>query len=40
MTAARRKVRGDWGLARHQVSLVGYWRHKIHADDPVDPEET
>ena len=39
MTAVRRKVRGEWGLARHQVSLVGYWRHKIHADDPVDPEE-
>ena len=32
-------IESQWGLARHQVSLVGYWRHRIHADDPVDPEE-
>ena len=36
MTQVRRHVRDTWGLAKEQVSLVGYWRHRAHADD--DPE--
>jgi NADPH-dependent ferric siderophore reductase len=33
MTAVRRYVRGDRGLTREAVSLVGYWRH---ASSPLD----
>jgi NADPH-dependent ferric siderophore reductase len=32
MTAVRRYVRGDLGLAREEVSLVAYWRH---ASSPI-----
>lgn len=39
MTAVRRYVRHEVGLAREQVDLVAYWRHQAHAADPVDPEE-
>ena len=39
MTAVRRYVRHEVGLAREQVDLVPYWRHQAHAADPVDPEE-
>lgn len=28
MTAARHRVRDDWGLGRDAVSLVAYWRHQ------------
>lgn len=38
MTAVRRHVRDERGLAREQVSLVAYWRHRDHPvdDDPDD----
>jgi NADPH-dependent ferric siderophore reductase len=39
MTAVRRYVRHEVGLAREQVSLVAYWRHDAHAGDPPDDEE-
>jgi NADPH-dependent ferric siderophore reductase len=39
MTAVRRHVRHEVGLPRERVSLVAYWRHAAHADDPEDPEE-
>jgi NADPH-dependent ferric siderophore reductase len=38
VTQVRRHVRDTWGLPKEQVSLVGYWRHKAHADD-IDPDE-
>lgn len=38
MTAVRRHVRDQWGLAQEQVSLVGYWRHRAHAEDPPGDE--
>jgi NADPH-dependent ferric siderophore reductase len=36
MTAVRRYVRHEVGLPREAVSLVAYWRHAAHADDPDD----
>jgi NADPH-dependent ferric siderophore reductase len=39
MTAIRKHVRQERGLERDAVSLVGYWRHSDHLDDPVDAEE-
>lgn len=36
MTAIRRHVRDTWGLSQEAVSLVGYWRHRAHADDPAE----
>jgi NADPH-dependent ferric siderophore reductase len=36
MTAVRKLVRHERGLRREQVSLVGYWRHADHADDPIE----
>ena len=39
MTAVRKYVRQEIGLAREQVSLVAYWRHAAHAGDPTDDEE-
>lgn len=36
MTAIRRHVRDTWELAQDQVSLVAYWRHRAHTDDPDD----
>jgi NADPH-dependent ferric siderophore reductase len=39
MTAVRKYVRQEIGLAREQVSLVAYWRHATHAGDPADDEE-
>jgi NADPH-dependent ferric siderophore reductase len=38
MTAVRRVVRQRWGLPREAVSLVAYWRHSAHADDPTDDD--
>jgi NADPH-dependent ferric siderophore reductase len=38
MTAVRKVVRHELGLAREQVSLIAYWRHADHAGDPVDEE--
>ena len=38
MTAVRKYVRREVGLAREQVSLVAYWRHDAHAEDPDDEE--
>jgi NADPH-dependent ferric siderophore reductase len=38
MTAVRKVVRHEVGLAREQVSLVAYWRHAAHAGDPVDDD--
>ena len=34
MTAVRRHVRHERGLAREQVSLVAYWRHRDHPPEP------
>jgi NADPH-dependent ferric siderophore reductase len=39
MTAVRRYVRGERGLAREQVSLVAYWRHTDHATDPDEDDD-
>ena len=39
MTAVRKYVRQEVGLAREQVSLVAYWRHAAHAADPIDEDE-
>jgi NADPH-dependent ferric siderophore reductase len=39
MTAVRRHVRREVGLPRERVSLVAYWRHAAHADDPDDADE-
>lgn len=38
MTAVRKHVRHELGLAREQVSLVAYWRHRAHLGDPPDEE--
>lgn len=38
MTAVRRHVRQERGLAREQVSLVAYWRHRDHPVE-VDQDE-
>jgi NADPH-dependent ferric siderophore reductase len=39
LTAVRRYLRDEVGLAREQVTLVAYWRHAAHADDPADDDE-
>ena len=39
MTAVRKHVRREVGLAREQVSLVAYWRHAAHQADPADDDE-
>jgi NADPH-dependent ferric siderophore reductase len=36
VTAVRRLVRDERGLAREQVSMVGYWRH---ASSPFEVDE-
>ncbi|MCB0976897.1 MAG: siderophore-interacting protein, partial [Acidimicrobiales bacterium] len=36
MTRIRKHVRREWGLAREQVDLTPYWRHK---DSPVPTPE-
>jgi NADPH-dependent ferric siderophore reductase len=36
MTAVRRHVRDERGLAREDVSLVAYWRHSDASDDVAD----
>jgi NADPH-dependent ferric siderophore reductase len=36
MTAVRRHVRHEIGLPREAVSLVAYWRHAAHTNDPDD----
>lgn len=36
MTAVRKVVRHELGLAREQVSLIAYWRHAAHVGDPAD----
>jgi NADPH-dependent ferric siderophore reductase len=38
MTAVRNYVRRERGLDRTAVSLVAYWRHAAHADDPDDAD--
>lgn len=38
MTAVRKHVRHELGLAREHVSLVAYWRHQNHVGDPPDEE--
>lgn len=38
MTAVRKHVRHQLGLPREQVSLVAYWRHQDHLDDPTEPD--
>lgn len=37
MTAVRRHVRDERGLAREDVSLVAYWRHRATEDADVEP---
>lgn len=39
MTAVRRYLRHEVGLAREQVSMTPYWRHASHAEDPVDADD-
>ena len=39
MTSVRRHLRDVVGLARQQVSMVGYWRRDPHLDDD-DTNET
>ena len=36
MALVRRHVRLHWELSSEQVDLNEYWRHSMHADDPVD----
>jgi NADPH-dependent ferric siderophore reductase len=38
MTQIRKHVRHTLGHPRERVSLTGYWRHALHADDPDDEE--
>lgn len=38
MTGVRTLVRQGWGLPREAVSLIAYWRHSAHADDPTDDD--
>lgn len=38
ITQVRKHLRGERGLTRAQVSMVGYWRHAAHADDPLDDD--
>jgi NADPH-dependent ferric siderophore reductase len=38
MTGVRTLVRQGWGLPREAVSLIAYWRHAAHADDPTDDD--
>lgn len=37
MTAVRRHVRDERGLAREEASLVAYWRHQATVDAEVEP---
>jgi NADPH-dependent ferric siderophore reductase len=39
MTAVRRYLRREVGLAREQVSMTPYWRHASHAEDPIDADD-
>jgi NADPH-dependent ferric siderophore reductase len=39
MTAVRRHVRREVGLAREAVTLVAYWRHAAHAADASEDDE-
>jgi NADPH-dependent ferric siderophore reductase len=39
VTAVRRHVRDERGLAREQVSMVGYWRHASSPDEVDDDDE-
>lgn len=39
VSAVRRHVRHEVGLAREQVSLTPYWRHASHAADPIDADD-
>jgi NADPH-dependent ferric siderophore reductase len=39
MTSIRKHVRRTVGYPRQRVSLTGYWRHDLHADDPDDEED-
>lgn len=39
MTAVRRHLRDEVGLAREQVSMTPYWRHASHAEDPDDADD-
>lgn len=38
MTAVRRHVRDDRGLAREDVDLIAYWRHRATPEGDVEPE--
>ena len=38
MTAIRRYLRHDVGLARTQVSMTPYWRHAAHLEEPSDDD--
>lgn len=39
MTAVRRYLRHEVGLAKERVSMTPYWRHSSHAEDPVDADD-
>jgi len=39
MTRIRKHVRHELGFPRERVSLTGYWRHDLHANDPDDDED-
>jgi hypothetical protein len=36
MALVRRHVQLHWELSSEQVAVNEYWRHSMHADDPVD----
>ena len=38
VTAVRKLLRNERGLARPAVSMTGYWRHQAHALDPDDDD--
>jgi NADPH-dependent ferric siderophore reductase len=39
VTAVRRYLRDEVGLARAQVSMTGYWRHPSHTEELGDPDD-
>jgi NADPH-dependent ferric siderophore reductase len=39
VSAVRRHLRHEVGLAKERVSMTPYWRHASHAQDPVDADD-
>jgi NADPH-dependent ferric siderophore reductase len=39
MTAIRKHLRHEVGLAKARVSMTPYWRHPRHAEDPIDGDD-